>query len=151
MLNAIKYNILLILTLTAIFGCHTQLPKPEGFPKELYLCKLTILQKESPLHEAVVQLVPVTETEKSWSIGGRTDKNGIVAVHTHGKWNGAPPGIYKIVVFKKYREIIKNKDIYYALVDEKFATPKTTPLELEIKGDIIQTFDVGSPIKKKIP
>jgi hypothetical protein len=140
----------MLIFLTVFSGCNFGPAKPEGFPEQLYPCQLTILQSEVPLQEAAVQLIPNIETGKIWSIGGRTNENGIVAIHTHGKWNGTPPGSYKVVVFKKYREFVKNKDVYYSLVDENFATSQTTPLELEIKEVTSQTFDVGPAVKKKI-
>jgi hypothetical protein len=96
-------------------------------------------------------LVPQDENQKDWGISSITNAEGIAQFYTYGKWKGAPEGIFKVTVIKHLVEGPENKEITYTLIDEKFAEPKTTPFELEVKGKTVQTFDAGIAIKKKIP
>ncbi|MDR1964593.1 MAG: hypothetical protein LBQ50_12500 [Planctomycetaceae bacterium] len=132
-------------------GCNFGPARPAGFPDKLYPCELTILQDGTPLQGARVALSHQDENKKNWGAAGISDAEGVVRIYTYGKWQGAPAGTFKVTVIKQSVEGTENKEITYTLIDEKFAEPNTTPLELEIKGKTTQTFDVGAAIKKKIP
>ncbi|MDR0610085.1 MAG: hypothetical protein LBG58_08250 [Planctomycetaceae bacterium] len=148
----IKYGfVLTFIVLFIFFGCHFVPAVPDGFPKNLYPCKLTILQNGTPLQGARVALVHQDENQKNWGISGISDTEGVVQLYTYGKWQGAPKGKFKVTIVKHLVEGPENKEITYTLINEQFAEPETTPLELEIKGKTTQTFDVGAAIKKKIP
>ncbi|MDR1960226.1 MAG: hypothetical protein LBQ54_14490 [Planctomycetaceae bacterium] len=146
-----KNGIRFILLFVVLSGCHFGPAKPEGFPKKLYPCELTILQEGVPLQGARVGLSHQDENQKNWGTTGISDSEGVVQFYTYGKWKGVPAGTFKVTVVKQLVEGPDNKEITYTLIDEKFAEPDTTPLELEIKGKTTQTFDVGAAIKKKIP
>jgi hypothetical protein len=130
-----------------VLGCNTGPATPTGFPKNFLPCELLILQDNQPLDRAFVELFPVGETGRDWSIGGYTNANGVVIPYTYGKWQGVPPNSYKVTVNKQ----IEKKDISYSLVALPYINQTTTPLELEIKGAVKQTFDVGKAVSEKIP
>jgi hypothetical protein len=112
---------------------------------------LTIVQDGKPLQMAIVQLFLSDTMQKDWSIGGRTNANGIVIPYTYGKWQGVPKGTLKVCVKKEITENVRGKEVVFSLVEDKFADPQTTPFELEVKGKTDQTFDVSPAIKKKVP
>jgi hypothetical protein len=141
----------LFIVLFIFTGCNFGPAAPDGFPKKLYPCELTILQNGTPLQGARVALLHQDENQKNWATSGISDTKGTVQLYTYGKWKGAPEGKFKVTVIKHLVEGPENKEITYTLIDEKFAEPETTPFELEIKGKTTQTFDVGAAIKKKIP
>jgi hypothetical protein len=141
----------LFIVLFTFIGCNFGPTAPDGFPKKLYPCELTILQNGTPLQGARVALLHQDENQKNWGTSGISDTEGVVQLYTYGKWKGAPEGTFKVTVIKQSVEGPDNKEITYTLIDEKFAEPETTPFELEIKGKTTQTFDVGTAIKKKIP
>jgi hypothetical protein len=138
--------LLFLLFLFLFFGCNTAPAKPKGFPAKFYPCELLILQDSKPLQNAVVQLLPIGESEKDWSSGGITNANGIAVLYTYGKWNGVPPNSYKVTVCKK----IDKGDISFSLVNLNYLEASTTPLELTVKEKTTQTFDVGSAVYIKI-
>jgi hypothetical protein len=140
-----------LIVLFVLTGCDFGSAKPEGFPKKLYPCEVTILQDGIPLLGARVSLSHQDENQKNWGVSGITDTEGVVQFYTYGKWKGAPEGTFKVTVAKYLVEGPDNKEITYTLIDEKFAEPETTPIQLEVKGKTTQTFDVGVAIKKKIP
>ncbi|MDR0608658.1 MAG: hypothetical protein LBG58_00935 [Planctomycetaceae bacterium] len=140
-----------VIVLFIFTGCRFKPATPSGFPKKLYPCEVTILQAGTPLQGARVTLFHQDENQKNWGVSGITDTKGVVSFYTYGKWEGAPEGTFKVTVVKRFVEGPENKEITYTLIDEKFAEPETTPIELEIKGETTQTFDIGAAIKKKIP
>jgi hypothetical protein len=151
MLKNIIVTLCLIFLIVSILGCKFSREKPVGFPDHLFSCKLTFTQAGVPLSGALVQLIPIDNNiEKNWSAGGRTDAKGVANIFTYGKWEGAPPGTFKVTVKKQIEEEINGKTNFYALVSEKFTEPETTPLSLEITGKTTQLFEIGTAIKKKV-
>jgi hypothetical protein len=140
------YIFLFLLLATA---CNNGRDVPKGFPTKFVACDLVIIQDNKPLEWASVELFPVEETQKDWTIGGYTDATGTVIPYTYGKRKGVPPNTYKVTVNKQ----IEKKDISYSLIELQYTTTATTPLELEVKGNksISQTFDVGTAVRVKIP
>ncbi|MDR1492237.1 MAG: hypothetical protein LBT05_05915 [Planctomycetaceae bacterium] len=149
-----KYTICFILiSLIVLTGCNFGPAKPNGFPQKLHSCELTIQQEKTPLQGAHVSLVRIDETDtetKDWGAGGLTNTNGVVKFYTYGKWEGVPPGKYKVLVKKNSLEETGGREISYSLVDEKYAEVETSPLELEVAGKIKQTLDVGAAVKKRV-
>lgn len=142
----------------ALPGCSKS-DKPEGFP-DLYPCEIKIVQDGAPLEGANVTLVGGA----TWAVGGGTNAGGVAKIHTHGKFDGAPVGKYKVLVTKNVTEGAPtpeqlNDPSYsgdggstYNTVDKKFGTQTTTPLEIEITpGSNSETFDVEKAVKDARP
>jgi len=107
----------------------------------------------------------IPETDSKWSVGGVTDANGLCRLRTHGQFDGAPEGKYKIVVIKDIMEIPEPDTnapvsigmdglpsalgVLYALVDAQFSNVNTTPLTVTItrSGAEPSTFDLGAPVR----
>ena len=105
----------------------------------------------------------IPESESKWSVGGLTDANGLCNLRTHGQFNGAPEGTYKVVVIKDVTEIqapgpdapvgIDGQPtvfgVLYSLVAQEFTNERTTPLTVTItrSGAEPNTFDLGAPVK----
>jgi hypothetical protein len=148
--------ICIALLLSEIIAC-SHVSKPKDMPK-LYPVTMTFLQEEQPLAGATVTLMPI-DPENKWDAGGVTDIHGKVILQTHGKYQGAAAGKYKICVIKVETESpppgvdvsvtpIRLKS--YHLVDQKFRDFEKTPLEIEIQGSFTQSFDLGSATKNEI-
>ncbi|MDR1484002.1 MAG: hypothetical protein LBT09_04175 [Planctomycetaceae bacterium] len=131
-------------------GCNFGHSKPAGFPDKLFPCEIIILQEGVPLRGAYVVLFDRNAGKKNWGTSGITGNKGAVKLYTYGRWQGAPAGVFKVTVLLREVENAGGKSVIYTLVDEKFAVPETTPLELEIKGKTTQTFDVGKAIRKPL-
>ena len=138
------------------FGCG---PKyPPGMPK-LYPVKLTFTQEGKPLELASVMLYP-EDSGMTWGVGGSTDNSGVVTLKTHGEFNGAPAGKYKVCVRKFLMEgelpTLANPGapppVDYELVDQQYKQPNTTPLTIEIKAgsNSFEPFDLGEAIKERV-
>jgi len=100
----------------------------------------------------------------TWTIGGKTDDQGIVALWTHGKFRGAPAGTFKVAVEKVVNEgeaemlEAANREDFaaanriqvnsFSFVEEKYTTVGTTPIEIEItpKSRTIE-IDAGPAVK----
>lgn len=153
----------IVFTCLFLFGCGQ--PKPDGLPK-LVDVTLKFTQNEMPLVEASVSLYG-TEDSAGFRIGGTTDKNGTVVLHTHGKYKGAPKGKYKIRIMKTetdpapsmpkagtpefsayIQQLKKNPPKTYTLVEKQYTDLKTTPLEIEITGRMSSKYDVGNVVRE---
>jgi hypothetical protein len=135
------------------FGCNPQ-AKPPDLP-DLQPVNITITQEGKPLIGADVVLMP-DQTNEKWSAGGVTDTSGIVVPCTQGKYRGVPVGKFKICVSKTETEsTVGRNESYsgtppksYRLVEEQYANPITSPLEIEIvTGKNVGKFDVGKVVR----
>jgi hypothetical protein len=138
-------------------GCNRE-SKPADFPK-LYHCQIKVTQNNVPVSDIQVSLYDINVTNR-WVVFGQTDHNGNATIRTHGSFNGAPAGKYKVVLTKleeegqgwdnpdsptpKWVEDIK----IYSLIDEKYTKPETTPFELVIESkSVAETFEIGQPVR----
>lgn len=160
------YRFIFLFLSLAVLGCRGE-SRPAGFPK-LYACSITVIQDGKPLAECSVSLTPL-DPENKWSSGGVSDAVGITRPKTHGRFEGVPEGVYKVVVLKKKSEgerfevpmTLTPKDIktlqrrvkesscrVFNLVDRRYASFKTTPLEIRIepRGKNRFTLDVGKAV-----
>ncbi|MDR1270654.1 MAG: hypothetical protein LBK82_14125 [Planctomycetaceae bacterium] len=154
-------TILFLLYFGTIFGCGGPL-KPEGFPA-LYPVTIVVTQEGKPVAEMFISLRS-TDPSVTWAIGSRSDENGHAPVRTHGEFDGAPLGKYKVVLTKQenegYEEFLAAKDRrdetaaakievkLFSCVEEKYNDPETTPIEIEItpKSKIIE-IDAGPRVQ----
>jgi len=143
------------LTLTTLLfvGCGQSIA-PDGLPK-LHPVMLDLVQEGEPLVEATVSLHPLDETAL-WSSGGFSDRNGRAMLVTHGGYSGVPIGKYKVTVIKSIMEGTKGTldeagtATTFSLIDKKFTSRKTTPLEIDVQtGKNTFRLDVGTPVKNK--
>ncbi|MDR0869495.1 MAG: hypothetical protein LBN39_01735 [Planctomycetaceae bacterium] len=120
---------------------------------------LSFTQEGEPLAEATVVLVPQFPCD--WTIGGLTDASGSVKLRTHGKYEGAPAGQFKICVSKTVTEgELPKMDASsavvptiptYEVVEPQYGNAQKTPLEIEITAGkkTFPPFDVGKAVKAK--
>jgi uncharacterized protein YfaS (alpha-2-macroglobulin family) len=161
-------KLLILLSLVTLFGCTAQ-SVPDGLPK-LVPVTLTITQEGKPLAGAVVSLVDPGGGIQ-FAVGGTTDAQGNVVLHTHGKHKGAPLGKFKVRVVKTEtdqlpphlqtapnmrspefgaysREIEKlPPQKTYTLIEKRYTQSNTTPLELDITGPLTTTLDIGKAVR----
>ena len=161
-------KILILLSLIALSGCTMQ-RVPDGLPK-LVPVTLTITQEGVPLSDAVVTLTDPSNSLQ-FMVGGTTNANGNVVLHTHGKYKGAPLGKFKVRVVKTEtdqlpphlqtapnmrspefgaysREIEKlPPQKTYTLIEKRYTQSNTTPLELDITGPLTTTLDIGKAVR----
>ena len=161
-------KLLLLLSLVVLSGCTAQ-RVPDGMPK-LVPVTLTITQAGTPLAGAVVSLIDISGGIP-FMVGGTTDVNGSVVLHTHGKYKGAPLGKFKVRVvktvsdqppsdlppapeldspeFEAYRQKIGKLPPLktYMLVEKRYTQPDTTPLEIDISCPLTTTLDVGKAVR----
>lgn len=153
-------------------GCGDR-QRPEGMP-DLYPCMITITQDGVPLSKASVTLISESPDLAEWASGGITDESGRCDINTRGKYRGCPAGIFKVTVKKiesdpsmlpsvrpenitaEQWSVMRSKEAEklneYQLVEHKYTLPTTTDLNMEIlMGKNSATFDVGKPVRKKIP
>jgi len=150
-----------------VAGCGEK--RPDGMPP-LHPTSFTFKQDGVPLEGAMVTLIAQDAANSQWSLGGATDRNGVLRVQTQG-FNGAPAGNYKIVVTKTETEgtaaaaTEESSDLggsrpvaaaggqkSFYLVDSKYRSAGTTDLEFEIKpGRNAETFDLGPAVRDEIP
>ena len=140
-------------------GC-SEVERPEGLP-ELYPMTLQVEQSGDPLVGASVQLFPSDGTPGEWVIGGSTNARGEAVLMTHGRFEGAPAGNYKVTVNKSVTTGQSESDDpniqsdvkIYDLVERKFRSVSTTPIEVEVTAgnNAPQTIDVGSAVKEAAP
>lgn len=97
MKNQVKTILLSLPTLLCFFGCAEQ--RPEGMPA-LVPCSLEVRENGTPVEGVLVSFFNEDGSAPKWTIGGTTDQKGVFQVKTHGKYNGAPKGTYKIVLSK---------------------------------------------------
>lgn len=152
----------LLLLVLFVSGCAER--RPPGFPT-LYPVTLHVTQEGEPLADASVSLRWI-DNSMTWSIGGTTDEKGNVRLATHGKFEGAPLGKFKVVVFKtvsigekEYEEASNRGDLkaaekidvqVFSHVENRYNSPDTTPIEIEItKKDRLIEVDAGKAVKIK--
>ena len=143
----------LVLVAPLMSGCGKQ-SLPEGLPK-LYPLTLDLLQEGEPLVEATVSLYPVGSTS-TWSSGGFSDQNGHAVIVTHGGFDGAPVGKYKVAIVKSVVEGApesmddQGNSHSFSLVEDKFTKRTTTPLEIDVQPEKnILRLEVGKAVKNK--
>lgn len=140
-------------------GCSGD-DRPAGLP-DLAPVKIIILQDSKPLEGASVQLLS-DEPSSKWAVGGSTNAMGEAIIMTHGKYDGAPAGKYKVTVDKVTTDgpavAIDDPDgsppaTSFRLVDAKFNSAKTTTAELTVAAGapLEETIDVGPAVKKELP
>ena len=102
--RTLTLSIILLLVVFLLSGCGGS-ARPDGLPK-LYPVSITVIQEEAPLEGAMVQLVAIDEDSdlSRWGPTGVTDASGVAVLRTDGKYDGAPLGIFKVVVSKNERE-----------------------------------------------
>ena len=144
--------------LLVVAGCSDN-TQPTGMPK-LIPVTVTVTQGGTPLEGATVQLIALDSANSQWAAGGSTDAAGVANFVTLGQYQGVAPGKYKVTVSKSVSEggpsavavdspssISTTKT--FLLVDPKFQSFETTPLEIEVTeaSMVLDTIDVGVPIK----
>ncbi|MEW4562107.1 carboxypeptidase regulatory-like domain-containing protein [Bremerella sp. JC770] len=156
--HAIAKTVVSLILISGI-GCRNEPPKPDNMP-ELHPVSLTIVQEGEPLELASIRLIPQSQPSP-WYSGGSTDHNGLVQVHTHGKYFGVPAGTYKVTVTKiempaaasgslENMERRTRQEDTYDLVDPQYSNPTKTPLLLDVvPGSNSQEFDLGAPVRVK--
>lgn len=157
-----------IFVFLGLVGCARQ-NLPADLPK-LVPCRLTFTQDGRPLADARIVLESVEESK--WFPGGTTDSSGTTVLLTNGRYKGAPAGQYKITVHKTETEPANvppepptNSPDYhkwfnaysgargasFSLVEEKYGSLETTPLELTVSGrTVTETFDVGKSVRNPL-
>lgn len=159
-MKTIIYRSFLLLFVSALIGCGQNVP--DDFPK-IYPVKLRIMQEGKPLEHAPI-LLRSTDQSSTWTVGGVSDATGTVTLWTHGKYQGAPAGQFKVLVSKvvnegeaEYLAALNREDAVaarkidvksFSLVEERFESEATTPLEIEItpKTRIID-IDAGPAVR----
>lgn len=159
-----KKVLVLLSGLFAVFWIGCSQSRPDGLP-DLVPVTLSFTQDGVPLSGATVSLVDLNGTVE-FTVGGTTDESGTVEIYTHGLYQGAPLGKFKIRVAKtesdprppmppergpeydRYiAEMQKNPPKTYTLVEKQYTRPTTTPLEIEITEPTKLTLDVGKAVK----
>ncbi len=138
-------------------GCSGK-KRPENLP-ELYNVKVKVTQGGAPLADASLNMI-AADGSGGWSVGGKTDANGVASLTTHGDFKGAPAGTYKVGVVKTEFTVkegavddegnpytptpdqLKNPALMDArfvditsTIPEEYANPQTSPLEATISAD----------------
>jgi len=148
----------IVLCLT-VAGCGGE-PRPDGLP-ELFPVTLTFTQEGEPCVEAIVTLIP--ESDSPWGTGGITDANGRVAVRTHGKFLGAPAGRYRVTISKTESGVAgpAPADMFtvqtiqtFHLIDPTYADFASTPLIIEVeanrRGNSFPPFELGERVREPV-
>ncbi|MDR1959279.1 MAG: hypothetical protein LBQ54_09615 [Planctomycetaceae bacterium] len=147
---------LLLLLLIPFCGCTREVP--DGMPATVP-CFITVTQDGKPLAEASITLIP--EDGGQWNGGGKTDAGGTARMYTQAKYEGIPAAKYKVIVAKTEfvagvpessdHRIKGTPDIYYELVEAKYANAETTPLTLDVvKGTKNYQIDIGQSVRIKV-
>lgn len=90
----------LLLTLAFLSISCSEKKLPDGMPS-LHPCTIKVTQEGTPLPEAEIQLIAKDTATARWAVTGRTDKNGLAAIFTMGKYQGAPLGEYTVLIIKQ--------------------------------------------------
>lgn len=154
-----KGSVLLAALCLAVLGCSGE-DRPTGLP-DLQPVKIKIVQGGAPLEGASVQLVP-EESSNKWASGGSTDAMGEAIIMTHGKYEGAPVGKYKVTVDKTMTDgpaVVVDDPAgsppatSFRLVDAQFNSVETTTAEITVAAGtpLEETIDVGPAVKKELP
>ncbi|MBQ9801297.1 MAG: hypothetical protein IJO40_15360, partial [Thermoguttaceae bacterium] len=85
-----------LLALVAAFGCGGE-KLPAGMPKPVPTT-ITLTLDGKGLADASVTMIP---DSGSYAAVGKTDASGVAEMKTDGKYKGAVPGSYKVVVGAK--------------------------------------------------
>lgn len=154
----------LLIALVLLFGCKRE-HWPEGLPK-LTPCKITVINVDgAPLAGASVSLRSSGEPIP-WATIGETNKEGVAELAVNAKYKGAPPGTYKVLIYKqesidKTRKLpvfppevfvsLEHDTAYY--INPIYANETKTPFELTvIDGKVVeQTFTIDRKADKKLP
>jgi hypothetical protein len=154
--------IIVLLNFVILTGCGGGPLRPDGLPV-LYPVTLVVTQEGKPVADMLISLRS-TDPAVTWAIGSRTDENGHASLRTHGEFNGAPLGKYKVVLDKQenegYDEYVAAKNRYdeaaaakidvklFSCVEEKYNASETTPIEIEItpQSKIIE-IDAGPRVR----
>lgn len=158
MKNISLYCFLCLATFFLCSGCGGA-AKPKDLP-DLYPSKITITQGGSPLEGASVTLV--SDQKIRFTVGGKTDAQGVCQIITDGQWPGAPSGTYKVLVKKAvtpeitadasdhaaYQKALEeNSKKSRHVVDLKYSSVKTTPESVEVTATgLDSTIDVGDAV-----
>ncbi len=161
-----------LLALVAAFGCGGE-KLPAGMPKPVPTT-LTFKLDGKGLADASITMIPESG---SYTAVGKTDASGVAEMKTDGKYKGAVPGAYKVVVGAKdeidYGEFGPpptddpvaldkwNRDVDAAggaaqfkrisLVAQEFTAADTTPLTLTVgEGKVAETFDLGGSVREEV-
>lgn len=161
-----------LLALVAAFGCGGE-KLPAGMPKPVPTT-ITLTLDGKGLADASVTMIP---DSGSYAAVGKTDSNGVAEMKTDGKYKGAVPGSYKVVVGAKdeidYGEFGPpptddpvaldkwNRDVDAAggaaafkrisLVSQEFTAADATPLTLTVgEGKVAETFDLGASVREEV-
>ena len=161
-----------LLALVAAFGCGGE-KLPAGMPKP-QPTTITLTLDGKGLADASVTMIP---DSGSYAAVGKTDASGVAEMKTNGKFKGAVPGEYKIIVGAKdeidYGELGPpptgdpaalekwNIDVEksggmaqfkrYSLVSTEFTDVENTPLTLTVAdGKNAETFDLGASAREEV-
>lgn len=161
-----------LLALVAAFGCGGE-KLPAGMPKPVPTT-ITLTLDGKGLADASVTMIP---DSGSYAAVGKTDASGVAEMKTDGKYKGAVPGSYKVVVGAKdeidYGELGPpptgdpaalekwNIDVEksggmaqfkrYSLVSTEFTDVENTPLTLTVAdGKNAETFDLGASAREEV-
>lgn len=148
----------------SLSGCGGTV-RPDGMPP-LHPATITVTQDGAPLSEATVMLLPQSPEMQRWSCGGITDSSGNVTLSTLGNQPGVVAGKFTVTIAKtdadppipfegemtKAQQEADAKRKVYDLVDPKYASPKTSGLEIDVtSGKNAKTFDVGKAVRVARP
>lgn len=162
-----------LLALVAAFGCGGE-KLPAGMPKP-QPTTITLTLDGKGLADASVTMIPADGGQ--YTAVGTTDASGVAEMKTNGKFKGAVPGEYKIIVGAKdeidYGELGPpptgdpaalekwNIDVEksggmaqfkrYSLVSTEFTDVENTPLTLTVAdGKNAETFDLGASAREEV-
>ena len=127
-------------------GCGKPVERPEGMPN-VYATEIKVNSHAGPVVGAKVTLVPADGSDSKWPSGGTTNKQGIAFLKTLGQFSGVPEGVYKVLVEKT-----EGTSPAFDLVDPKFKNKLTTPLQIEVMQQKLNSdvVDVGAPVRVEI-
>jgi len=157
-----NFPLIIVLVIPFFCGCGEKLP--DGMEK-LYPTKLVITQKGKPLVGASVRLISsASDTSNQWTVGALTDEQGVATIRTHGSYDGAPAGKYKVCVTKTVdenppldpsssedgiRARAERAKKIFSIVPKEYKSELSTPFEVEIKGKTHQAFDIPEEVKEQ--
>lgn len=136
-----------IVSMAILSGCNKA---PEGFPKVVVPCTVTVTDAGKPIPEATVNFISDSVTS-GLTVGGITDASGKATIATqHGEYKkvGAPQGNFKIVVSTPL-----SVDMPNMTAEERYSLTKQQLDEIEqerqAKIDAIRIIpkDLSSPAK----
>jgi len=111
---------------------------PDGMPKP-YPTEITVLQGGSPLEGATVALMSA-DPSNPWSASATTDATGKANIKIQGRYVGAVPGKYHVLVTKSETD------------ESKFVIPDATADPAgyakymnEGSGEVLNTYDLIDP------